>query len=373
MQAVKYHASSLGVRPICDALGVSRASYYRELKPRVEGPARPHPAPARSLSNDERQQVLNVLRSERFVDKAPGEIAATLLDEGIYHCSVRTMYRILNDVKEVRERRNQLRHPQYKKPELLATAPNQVWSWDITKLKGPAKWTYFYLYVIIDIFSRYVVGWLVASKESAALAKRLISETCERQGIDKDQLTLHADRGSPMKAKLMVQLLADLGVVKSHSRPYVSDDNPFSESQFKTLKYRPDFPESFGSQEDSRTFLTTFFDWYNNDHRHSGINMLTPAALHYGLAEEILEQRKSVMQQAFLAHPERFLKGTPKVAPLPEAVWINPPKQLERQKRVAESKQTSSSREVVERQRLCYKILPGETEISSAGKQLVEG
>ena len=375
MQAVQDNASSLGVRPVCDVLGVSSASYYRELKPKIEGPAKPRPAPARSLSDDERQDVLNELHSRRFVDKAPGEIAATLLDEGVYHCSVRTMYRILDGAKEVRERRNQLRHPPYKKPELLATAPNQVWSWDITKLKGPAKWTYFYLYVIIDIFSRYVVGWMVASRENASLATRLIDETCERQGIEKDQLTLHADRGSAMKAKLMVQLLADLGVTKSHSRPYVSDDNPFSESQFKTLKYRPDFPENFGSQEDSRTFLTTFFDWYNNEHRHSGINMMTPASVHYGEAEQMLKQRQSVMQQAFDSHPERFVKGPPKLAPLPGAVWINPPKPEERQKLVAESKLKNKFFEpVIEmQQRLCYKIVPGETETSSAGKQLVEG
>lgn len=375
MQTVTDHAHTLGVAPVCRALAVSKASYYRGLKPKAEGPAKPRPTPTRALRCDERQDVLDELHSPRFVDKAPGEIVATLLDEGVYHCSVRTMYRILDGENEVRERRNQLRHPVYKKPELLATAPNQVWSWDITKLKGPQKWTYFYLYVIIDIFSRYVVGWMVASRENASLAKRLIAETCERQGIEEDQLTLHADRGSPMKAKLMVQLLADLGITKSHSRPYVSDDNPFSESQFKTLKYHPDFPENFGSQQDARMFLTTLFDWYNNEHRHSGINMLTPASLHYGLAEEMLAQRQSVMLQAFESHPERFVKGAPKLKSLPEAVWINPPKPEERQKLVAESKLENAFFDSVAatQQRLCYKRVPDETEASSAGKQLVEG
>jgi putative transposase len=282
------------------------------------------------------------------------------------------MYRILDGEKEIRERRNQLRHPDYKKPELLATAPNQVWSWDITKLKGPQKWTYFYLYVIIDIFSRCVVGWMVASRENASLAVRLISETCERQGIEKDQLTIHADRGSPMKAKLMVQLLADLGIVKSHSRPYVSDDNPFSESQFKTLKYRPEFPDNFGSQEDARIFLTTFFDWYDNEHRHSGINMMTPAAVHYGEAKEILEHRRNVMLQAFEAHPERFVKGTPVLKDMPEAVWINPPKKEDIRKN-EDDPVVMISGPVVEKHLLCYNNLPGETEAGSAGRQPVEG
>ena len=372
MQAVKKNASMLGVRPVCLALDVSRASYYRGLKPKTEGPAKPRPAPARTLSGDERRNVLDVLHSPTFVDKAPGEIVATLLDDGVYHCSVRTMYRILDGEKEVRERRNQLRHPQYKKPELLATAPNQVWSWDITKLKGPTKWTYFYLYVIIDIFSRYVVGWLVASRENSDLAVHLISETCDRQGIEKNQLTLHADRGSPMKAKATAQLLADLGIVKSHSRPYVSDDNPFSESQFKTLKYRPDFPENFGSQEDARSFMTTFFDWYDNEHRHSGINMMTPAAVHYGRAEDILSQRRSVMLQAFEAHPERFVKGPPMLKDMPGAVWINPPKPESEHNN--ENKPVGGIPEPVAQERgMCDHKIPGETETSSAGKQLVEG
>ena len=372
MQTVKDHAPELGTLPVCDALGVSRASYYRGLKPKTFGPAKPRPAPARTLSGGERSQILDLLHAPSFVDKAPGEIVATLLDDGVYHCSTRTMYRILESENEVRERRNQRRHPQYKKPELLATGPNQVWSWDITKLKGPTKWTYFYLYVILDIFSRYVVGWMVASRESASLAVRLISETCERQGIDRDQLTLHADRGSPMKAKLTAQLLADLGVVKSHSRPYVSDDNPFSESQFKTLKYRPDFPENFGSQEDARSFLAKFFDWYNNEHRHSGINMMTPAAVHDGTAEALLMQRQAVMLQAFEAHPERFVAGPPVLKAMPEAVWINPPKP-EAERKHEKEPENRHDEDIVEHDRACYKTMPGETEASAAGEQLAKG
>ena len=325
MKAVTNHAPTLGIAPVCAVLDLPRASYYRQLTPQPLGPPVPRPTSARALAEDERQTVLTELHSKRFIDTAPAQVVATLLDEGVYHCSTRTMYRILESKKEVRERRNQLSHPQYKKPELLATAPNQVWSWDITKLRGPAKWTYFYLYVILDIFSRYVVGWMVAHRETAELAKRLIAETCERQGIVRDQLTLHADRGSPMKAKCTAQLLADLGITKSHSRPYVSDDNPFSESQFKTLKYRPNFPDRFGCQQDSRSYCTDFFNWYNNDHRHSGLAMLTPHTVHYGQAEELLCKRHEAMLAAYLAHPERFVKGMPQRQILPEAVWINPP------------------------------------------------
>lgn len=267
-----------------------------------------------------------MLHEDRFVDKAPAEIYAALLDEGVYLCSIRTMYRILNEHGEVKERRNVLRHPEYTKPELLATAPNQVWSWDITKLKGPVKWTYYYLYVILDIFSRHVVGWMIAHRENAELAETLISETCERQEIDKDQLLIHSDRGSPMTSKAVALLLSDLGVTKSLSRPHVSNDNPFSESHFKTLKYQPTFPKNFGSIEDARAFCQYFFDWYNNEHYHSGIALLTPAMVHYGSAEECNRQRQEVLSAAFDAHPERFVSGHPKVLQLPKEVWINPPK-----------------------------------------------
>jgi len=323
MIAVEAVMPALGTAPACYALGLARAALYRMRRP--SKPAAPRPAPARMLAPSERQAVLDALHSERFVDHAPAQVHATLLDEGQYLCSTRTMYRILDSAQEVKERRDQVRRPPYVKPELLATRPNQVWSWDITKLMGPAKWTYFYLYVILDVFSRYVVGWMVAPRESAALAERLISETCEKQEIQEGQLTLHADRGASMTSKPVALLLADLGVIKTHSRPHVSNDNPYSESQFKTMKYRPEFPERFGSLEDSRAFGHVFFPWYNDEHHHSGLGFLTPVVVHYGMAEIVREKRKDVLIAAYAAHPERFVKGTPTPAELPHAVWINPP------------------------------------------------
>jgi len=271
---------------------------------------------------------LEILHEPRFADLAPAEVYATLLDEGQYVCSERTMYRILSRSQEVRERRNQLRHPSHAAPELLAERPNEVWSWDITKLLGPAKWTYFYLYVILDIFSRYVVGWMVAYRQSAVLAQRLIEETCARQGIASGQLTVHADRGGPMTAKPMALLLADLGVAKTHSRPHVSNDNPFSESQFKTLKYRPGFPDRFGCLEDARAFCRCFFPWYNTEHRHSGIGLLTPHDVHHGLAPARVIQRATTLTAAYAAHPERFPRGIPTPPKVPTAVWINKPTSL---------------------------------------------
>jgi putative transposase len=322
--------------PACRALAVARATVYRwkaedDVAPQgLQGnevtTAEPVPRESpRALEPEERQAVLDVLHSERFVDRSPAEVHATLLDEGKYLCSERTMYRILADEGETRERRNQLVHPVYRKPELLATKPNEVWSWDITKLLGPAKWTYYYLYVLLDIFSRYVVGWMVAHRESATLAKRLIEGTCGGQGIELGQLTVHADRGTSMTSKTVAQLMADLGITKTHSRPHVSNDNPFSESQFKTLKYCPEFPGRFGSLEDAQAFLRPFFTWYNREHRHSGIGMLTPEDVHYGRGPSVLEKRASVLAAAFAARPDRFVKGPPKPAALPEAVWINPP------------------------------------------------
>jgi putative transposase len=324
MSAALELGDSVGKAAACRALGVPRATLYRRLQP--SAPAQVRPTPERALDAAERQVVLDHLHSERFCDKAPSEVYATLLDENIYLCSIRTMHRILADNSELKERRNQLRHPQYKKPELLATGPNQVWSWDITKLLGPAKWTYFHLYVILDIFSRYVVGWMVAPRETAELAKRLIAETCARQGIDPGTLTIHADRGTSMTSKPVALLMADLGVTKTHSRPHVSDDNPYSESQFKTLKYMPEFPERFGSIEDSRAFCQRFFPWYNTEHHHSGIALLTPEMLHYGIAEEVIEQRQKVLDAAYARTPERFTHAHPKHPPQPTAVWINPPK-----------------------------------------------
>lgn len=308
----------------CEALGVARSTLYRRRRPTTSKPKR-HPRPHRALDKAEREQVLGALHGERFVDKAPAQVWATLLDEGIYLCSIRTMYRILADNGEVRERRNQLRRPNYQKPELLAEAPNQVWSWDITKLRGPVKWTYYYLYVILDIFSRYVTGWMLAHRESTELAQRLIAESCRKQNIEPGQLTMHADRGSSMRSKPVALLLADLGVTKTHSRPYVSNDNPYSESQFKTLKYRPEFPSRFGSAEDGRLFCSGFFDYYNYEHRHSGIGLMTPAVVHYGHAEQLTIARSQTLLEAHRAHPERFVRGTPQPPVLPPQVWINPP------------------------------------------------
>lgn len=327
MEAVETSKAEIGVKPACDALGLSRARYYRHKA--SPGEAKPSTAAAaaspRALKPEERQQVLDCMHSERFMDQAPREIYASLLDEGRYLCSVRTMYRILDQENEVKERRNQLRHPVYAKPELLATAPNQVWSWDITKLLGPVKWTYFYLYVILDLFSRYVVGWMVAPGESATLAQRLIEETCRKQAVRPGQLTIHADRGASMTSKPVALLLADLGVTKTHSRPHTSDDNPFSEAQFKTLKYRPGFPGRFASIEEARSFCQGFFPWYNQEHHHAGIGLLTPYVVHHGQAEQVHEARLRVLSEAYRAHPERFVSGTPMPIRLPRAVWINPP------------------------------------------------
>ncbi len=326
MIACRELSTEVGAAAACRSLDIARPTYYRRLEPKIEETPAPRSAPPRALSVIERQAVLDVLHTDRFVDKAPTEVYATLLDEGTYHCSVRTMYRILDDVGEVQERRDQARHPHYKAPELLATAPNQVWSWDITKLLGPVKWSHFYLYVILDIFSRYVVGWMIAPHESSALAKRLIAETCQKQNVLAGQLTIHADRGSSMKSKPVALLLADLGITKSHSRPHVSDDNPYSESQFKTLKYRPGFPDRFGSIQDARAFCQEFFPWYNGEHRHSGIGLLTPEMVHYGKAAMVTSQRQIVLTSAFDAHPERFVRGLPVPPSLPEAAWINKPK-----------------------------------------------
>jgi putative transposase len=323
MQVVQAHGATIGTTAACQALSLPRATFYRQLSPTVR---RARPKPPRALDDGERQAVLDVLHSPEYLDQAPAAIVADLLDQGKYHCSVRTMYRILDEQSEVRERRNQLRHPNYTKPELLATAPNQVWSWDITKLRGPVKWTSYYLYVILDIFSRYVVGWLLAHREAATLAKRLIAETCDQQHVEPGQLTLHADRGASMKSKPVALLLSDLGVLKTHSRPHVSDDNPFSESQFKTLKYRPEFPQRFGCIEDARAFCRTFFEWYNHQHFHSGIAMLTPAMVHYRLAEQVVAQRQDVLLEAYAKHPERFVNKTPEPTKPPTAVWINQPK-----------------------------------------------
>jgi putative transposase len=330
MAAVTELASQVGTRAACHALLVPRGSYYRDRRPPSSPvPTAPRPLPARTLGPAERETVMAHLHEERFQDRSPAAVYATLLDEGQYHCSIRTMYRLLAAKGESRERRDHLTHSPSRKPELLATAPNQLWSWDITKLLGPAKWTYFYLYVILDVFSRYVTGWMVAMRESAELAKRLIEESCQKQRIPRGQLTLHADRGTSMSSKPVAFLLADLGVTKTHSRPHVSDDNPYSESQFRTMKYRPEFPDRFGCLQDSRAFAQGFFRWYNQEHRHSGLALLTPAMVHYGQSALILEQRQSVLDTAYRTHPERFVHKPPKPAALPTEVWINKPPNLE--------------------------------------------
>lgn len=310
----------------CRAFGVSKATFYRHRAPQVAENSKMARHPRR-LSEQEEQTVLNTLNSELYMDESVPEVYADLLDQGTYLCSQRTMYRVLEANQAVRERRDQRRHPKYTKPELLATGPNQVWSWDITKLKGPRKWSYFYLYVIMDIYSRCVVGWMVAGRESASLAERLMMESCEKQGIAKDQLTIHADRGASMKSKRVAQLMADLGITKTHSRPHTSTDNPYSEAQFKTLKYHHTFPKSFGCIEDAQGYLRGFFHWYNHTHKHSGIGYLTAQSLHSGQAHAIREERCHVLAQAYEKHPERFVKGLPQPPKIPTAAWINKPQE----------------------------------------------
>ena len=327
MEAVTMYASEMSIQPLCEALGVSRAVYYRRRSWQDRIPvSKQRLRQERALGSEERKEVLDILNSERFIDKAPYEVYAILLDEGRYYCSIRTMYRILEEHSEIRERRNQASHPVYTKPELIASTPNQVWSWDITKLRGPVKWAYFYLYVILDIFSRYVVGWMVAHRESSVLAQRLISEASRQQGIGAGQLTIHADRGTSMTSKTVAMLLSDLGITKTHSRPHTSNDNPYSEAHFKTLKYHPVFPGRFGCIEDARGFCRVFFDWYNNEHRHTGIGLMTPQMVHYGLAEDVRKAREEVLKRAYDAHPERFVRKVPCAPQLPEAAWINKPK-----------------------------------------------
>ncbi len=326
MQVVEDLAETVNVSTACEALAVPRCAWYRLRQPRLPKPRLPRSTPPRTLSPAERAVVRETLDSQRFQDQAPREVYATLLDEQRYLCSVATMYRVLAENQEVCERRNQLRHPVYAKPELLATGSNQVWSWDITKLLGPVTWTYFFLYVCLDIFSRFVVGWMIAERETADLAQALIAESTARQNIQPNQLTIHADRGGPMIAKPVALLMADLGVVKSHSRPHVSDDNPFSEAQFKTLKYHPTYPDRFGCPADARAWAQPFFRWYNWQHHHTGLGLMTPGAIHYGQAPALRATRAQVLQQAYTAHPERFVRGLPQPPALPTEVWINPPK-----------------------------------------------
>jgi putative transposase len=325
-QTVEELAPVIGTRPACRALGAAPATIYRRRRPSAPRPPRPRPTSARALSEAERERVLELLHSERFVDCSPAQVWATLLDEERYLCSERTMYRLLAARHGgVRERRDQLTHPPYAKPELLAERANELWSWDISKLLGPAKWTYFYLYVLLDVFSRYVVGWTVQHRETGPIAEALIAQAIEQQRVAPGALTVHADRGGPMRSKPVAFLLADLGVTKTHSRPYTSTDNPYSEAHFKTLKYRPAFPERFDSIEQARAFCRAFFHWYNHEHRHSGIGLMTPAAVHHGEAERLHAERARVLEAAHAATPERFVRGVPMPPTLPTAAWINKP------------------------------------------------
>ena len=326
MIACRDLSEEVGTAAACRSMDIARATYYRHLEPAPEILPRNRPAPPRTLRRGERQEVLDVRHADRFVDRAPAEIYATLRDEGTYRCSLRTLYRVWASASEVWERRNQLRHPNYQAPPLLATAPHQVWSWDLTKLRGPAKWVYFHLYVILDIFSRYVVGGLLADQESAQRAERLIEESCQQEGIPAGPLTLPSDRGPAMASPPVALLLARLGITKTPSRPPVSNDHPFSESPFKTLKYGPEFPERCGSSEDATTFCRRFFSWYNQDHRHCGRGLMTPAMVQRGEAAAVTQVRKATLSAAFQAHPERFVRGTPRPPVVPAAAWINKPK-----------------------------------------------
>ena len=309
----------------CALLGTSRASHYRRQAPPRLGPPTPRPAPPNKLTEQERQRILTVLRSEAYCDLAPAQVWAQLLDDGVYLCSISTMYRLLAAAGETRERRRQRTHPAKNKPELLARAPNRVWSWDITKLQGPERGVYYELFVVIDIYSRYVVGWTVAAAETGELAEALLADCVARQGVAREQLTLHADRGASMTSKPVAQLLIDLGVARSHSRPHVSNDNPYSEANFKTLKYCPAFPHRFGSIQDARSFATAFFEHYNHVHRHAGIGLHTPASVHYGTAAEIRAKRAATLDAAYAANPARFRHRRPTPPRLPTVAWINEP------------------------------------------------
>ena len=317
-------APAVGVLDACAAFGVPRATVYRRRQLRVVQTRR---RPGRALSDDERAKLLRVLCSERFVDASPAEVYATLLDEGLHLASPSTMYRLLRAQRAVRERRGVARHPSYARPELVATAPNRVWTWDITKIRGPDRRVWFHLYVILDLYSRCVVGWMLSATESGSQAERFIADTLEKEGVLRDTLTLHSDRGTSMRSRTVAEMLDDLGVTKSHSRPRTSNDNPFSESQFKTMKYCPFFPGRFASVAEGRTFFELFFAWYNTEHHHSGIAMLTPAVVHSGRVDEVLAVRQTALDTAHAAHPDRFVRGAPKVSRPATEVWINRPSQ----------------------------------------------
>ena len=315
----------VGVRRACQLTGRSRASHYRDALGPMHGPPAPRCSPANKLTDAELDALLDLLHSPEFVDLAPAQVWAILLDAGVYMASISTMYRVLRGEGEVRERRRQATHPARVRPELVARGPNQVWSWDISKLRGPTKGVYYDLYVIIDIFSRYVVGWMVAPTETAELAKAFIAATIKAHGVGADVLTIHADRGTSMTSKPVAVLLAELGVTRTHSRPHVSNDNPYSEAAFKTLKYCPAFPDRFGSIEDARAFCAEFFEYYNHHHRHSGIALHTPASMHYGTANDVQAARTAVLEAAYAANPRRFCNRRPAPPKMPTIAWINKP------------------------------------------------
>ena len=327
MTLLKEASLSYGITTACQALAVPRSWYYRQKATDGLAQEKPElrPTPKHALSKAEKARVRTVLNSKQFVDQSPREVYATLLDEGVYLCHWRTMYRILVEHDEVRERRNQRQHPQNTKPQLAASGPNELWSWDITLLTGPARRLFYYLYVILDVYSRFIVGWMVAEGESSELAETVIAAACIKQNIGRDQLTLHADRGSAMRAKTVAQLLADLGVTKTHARPYTPNDNPYSEAQFKTMKYRPNYPDRFDSLDHARSWARAFFAWYNHEHHHTGLGLMTPTVVHQGQVDEVRAKRQRVLDEAYAAHPERFVKGHLIAPKAPDQVWINPP------------------------------------------------
>lgn len=318
-------AKRTGLKRACETLGLARATVYRRRRPAPPRAARRPRRSRRALDLAERQVVVDLLHSKRFIDKQPEAIVAILLGEGRWVCSARTMYRILAQEGEVRERRHQRRHPKYKRPELMATAPNQTWSWDVTWLRGPVPGVYFYLYVVLDIFSRCVVGWTLARSEDTEIAKVLMTATYTKQNIEPDQVTIHADRGAVQTAGDLIKLYRELGLQPSHSRPHVSDDNPYSEAQFKTLKYSPEYPDRFAAFDEAHGFCVRFFDWYNHQHRHSGIAFLTPADVHYGRVDAVLAVHAAALTLAYAAHPERFVRGLPTPRRPPAVVYINQP------------------------------------------------
>ena len=317
-------ASHTNVKTACDLLGRPRGSHYRSKAPQSAREVAPRPVPPNALTDPERVQVLGVLTGDRFVDKSVAQTWATLLDEGTYLCSMSTMHRILRAHGAAGERRAQATHPARTKPELVATKPGQVWSWDITKLRGPDRGVYYDLYVVLDIFSRFVVAWTVAACEDSEIAKTMLEQAMGVHGIPE---AIHADRGTSMTSKPVAQLMVDLGVARSHSRPHVSNDNPYSEAAFKTLKYAPVFPERFGSLADARAFSERFFGYYNHEHRHSGIGLHTPASVHFGTASKVRAQRQQTLNAAYAAHPKRFGNRRPQPPKLPNVAWINQPSQ----------------------------------------------